>query len=100
MTLKFKDINLKELNSLAKKISHQMQKYPVWCFTGNLGAGKTTCIKEICHHLGVIGEVQSPTFSIVNTYQTATGEAIYHFDCYRLKNWQEALDFGMEEYLF
>ncbi|MGN0187060.1 MAG: tRNA (adenosine(37)-N6)-threonylcarbamoyltransferase complex ATPase subunit type 1 TsaE [Paludibacteraceae bacterium] len=67
-------------------------------FYGEMGAGKTTFIKAVCDELGVIDTVNSPTFSIVNDYETADGRHIYHFDFYRLKSPQEALDFGIEEY--
>ncbi|MGM9745641.1 MAG: tRNA (adenosine(37)-N6)-threonylcarbamoyltransferase complex ATPase subunit type 1 TsaE [Paludibacteraceae bacterium] len=67
-------------------------------FDGEMGAGKTTFIKAVCDELGVIDTVNSPTFSIVNDYATADGRHIYHFDFYRLKSPQEALDFGIEEY--
>ncbi len=67
-------------------------------FDGEMGAGKTTFIKAVCNELGVIDTVNSPTFSIVNDYATADGRHIYHFDFYRLKSPQEALDFGIEEY--
>ncbi len=73
---------------------------PVWLLHGDMGVGKTTLIKALCVALGVKTTVQSPTFSIVNEYITTTGEAIYHFDCYRLKNEVEAYDIGAEEYLF
>ena len=64
----------------------------------NMGAGKTTLIKAICHSLGVNSAVSSPTFSLVNEYEYPGG-LVYHFDCYRLKTPTEALDFGIEEYL-
>ena len=70
----------------------------IWLFEGEMGAGKTTTIKAICQALGVESIVQSPTFSIVNEYQTNGGQTIYHFDCYRLKNINEALDIGIDEY--
>lgn len=63
-----------------------------------MGAGKTTLIKAVCEQLGVQNTVQSPTFSIVNEYPTNTGQVVYHFDCYRLKNETEAMDIGIEEY--
>lgn len=68
-------------------------------FYGEMGAGKTTFIKAFCKVLGVEDNVSSPTFSIVNEYAYPEG-IIYHFDCYRLKNQTEALDLGMEEYLY
>jgi tRNA threonylcarbamoyladenosine biosynthesis protein TsaE len=63
-----------------------------------MGAGKTTFINCFCRKKGV-EESSSPTFSIVNEYRGSDGNTIYHFDLYRLKNPEEALDFGFEEYL-
>jgi len=71
----------------------------VWLFRGQMGAGKTTLSKELIKQLGVVESVQSPTFSLVNEYQSVEGQCIYHFDLYRLKNVQEALAIGIEEYL-
>jgi len=65
---------------------------------GDMGSGKTTLIKEIAKQLGSTDEVSSPTFAIVNEYETPE-KKIYHFDLYRLKDECEALDFGIEEYL-
>lgn len=67
-------------------------------FEGEIGAGKTTLIQALCELLGLKGAVTSPTFSIVNEYQTA-GHTIYHIDLYRLKSLEEALEIGIEEYL-
>jgi len=72
----------------------------VFAFNGKMGAGKTTFIKTICEEMGVKETVNSPTFSIVNEYEAADGRIIYHFDCYRITNIQEALDLGAEEYLY
>ncbi len=66
-------------------------------FSGEMGVGKTTLIKAMCKVLGVEGSTSSPTFSLVNQYQSPLG-SIYHFDCYRLKSETEALDMGIEEY--
>lgn len=70
----------------------------VWCFYGEMGAGKTTLIKSICLKLGVVSGMTSPTFSIVNEYMSREREKIYHFDFYRLKKEIEAYDIGVEEY--
>ena len=64
-----------------------------------MGAGKTTLVKEITRQLGVEGHVQSPTFALVNEYARPHDSDIYHFDLYRLKNAQEALNIGIEDYL-
>jgi len=69
-------------------------------FYGEMGAGKTTIIKAICKLLGVSDTVNSPSFSIINEYRTLTGDQVYHFDFYRIKNLNEALDTGCEEYFY
>ncbi|MEZ4902771.1 MAG: tRNA (adenosine(37)-N6)-threonylcarbamoyltransferase complex ATPase subunit type 1 TsaE [Spirosomataceae bacterium] len=91
--------SLEEINLVAAQVIERCSNEPVWLFEGSMGAGKTTLIKAICQELKVLNTVQSPTFSIVNEYLTASGDIIYHFDCYRLKNEIEAYDIGIEEYL-
>ncbi|MGV8814258.1 MAG: tRNA (adenosine(37)-N6)-threonylcarbamoyltransferase complex ATPase subunit type 1 TsaE [Gelidibacter sp.] len=68
-------------------------------FYGEMGVGKTTLIKELSKQLGSIENVNSPTFSIVNEYEVKDG-LIYHFDLYRIKDEEEALNFGIEDYLY
>lgn len=68
-------------------------------FHGEMGAGKTTFIKALCKALGVQSPTSSPTFSLVNEYDAAEG-LVYHFDMYRLKSETEALDFGIDDYLY
>ncbi len=72
----------------------------VYAFYAPMGTGKTTFISELCHAMGTDDVTNSPTFAIVNVYETKQGNEIYHFDCYRLKDIHEALDFGAEEYLY
>ena len=90
--------NLDELPEVAQKIIDQLQ-YKLITFEGEMGAGKTTFIKEFVKALGTNDDVSSPTFSIVNEYETDNG-IVYHFDFYRLNHEEEALDFGIEEYLY
>lgn len=71
----------------------------IFLFYGDMGAGKTTFIKALCEQLGVKEAVTSPTFSIVNEY-AGNNAKVYHFDFYRLKNQDEALDMGYEEYFY
>jgi tRNA threonylcarbamoyladenosine biosynthesis protein TsaE len=92
--------NKSELEQVAKQLVDEFGQLKVWCFEAEMGAGKTTLIKEICRHLGVKDEMSSPTFSIVNEYLTTEVKEIYHFDCYRLKDLDEAYDIGVEDYLF
>ncbi|UTA67192.1 tRNA (adenosine(37)-N6)-threonylcarbamoyltransferase complex ATPase subunit type 1 TsaE [Emticicia sp. 21SJ11W-3] len=87
-----------DLDSTADTIIGKANGRTIWIFEGEMGAGKTTLIKAIGGRMGITGAVQSPTFSIVNEYLTATGNTVYHFDFYRLKRESEALDFGVEEY--
>lgn len=89
-----------ELQEIARKlISNFYQESKVWCFYAEMGAGKTTLIKKICEELRVVDQMSSPTFSIINEYETSNFEKIYHFDFYRLESMEEALNIGVEEYL-
>ena len=91
---------LSDLGSIAEElIPLALAHSPIWLFRGQMGAGKTTLVKELTRQLGVTGHVQSPTFALVNEYARSHGSDIYHFDLYRLKNAQEALDIGIEDYL-
>jgi tRNA threonylcarbamoyladenosine biosynthesis protein TsaE len=92
--------NIDQIGEAAKVVIINCSSQKIWLFDGSMGAGKTTLIREVCKQLGVQDAVQSPTFSIVNEYMTADGCVIYHFDCYRLKNETEALDIGIEDYLY
>ena len=86
----------------ALNILRQSEPHRVFAFEGQMGAGKTTFIKQLCLEMGTDDVVNSPTFAIVNVYdvkQPYRGE-VYHFDCYRLKDIREAMDFGAEEYLY
>jgi len=86
----------------ALDILKRSEPHRVFAFEGVMGAGKTTFIKKLCEEMGTTDVVNSPTFAIVNVYdveQPYQGE-VYHFDCYRLKDIREALDFGAEEYLY
>jgi tRNA threonylcarbamoyladenosine biosynthesis protein TsaE len=92
--------SLDTIHETAKQFIEQISNRTVFAFNGKMGAGKTTFIRAICNEFGVKESVNSPTFSIVNEYETADGNVIYHFDCYRINKIQEALDLGAEEYLY
>ncbi len=96
--MEFKIGHIDEMSSCAESILENCKESRIFIFNGNLGAGKTTLIKEFCLNLGYKGEVTSPTFSLINNYPGPNAE-IYHMDLYRLKNVEEALDIGIEEYL-
>lgn len=92
--------SLEEIQEVAKKIILFSEDKKVWLFEGEMGAGKTTLIKAICACLGVTDNVTSPTYSLVNEYQSRDNNTLYHFDFYRIKNESEALDMGIEEYFY
>ena len=73
-------------------------KSKILLFYGEMGAGKTTLIKELVKALGVHDNVSSPTFSLVNHYESEKGP-VFHFDFYRIEDDTEALDIGFEDYL-
>jgi len=92
--------NIKDIDKAAEKFLEIIQKPQVIAFIGEMGAGKTTFIKAICKALGVTDTVNSPTFAIINEYETQANKPIFHFDLYRLENPEEVLDIGFEDYLF
>jgi len=93
-----KPFRLAELEVVAQELLQKAGSHRVWLLNGEMGSGKTTLIKAVCSALGVHAGMTSPTFSIINEYHTASGEPVYHFDFYRLKHENEALDIGAEEY--
>lgn len=90
---------LGNLRDTAKELVSLAKEHKVWLFKGEMGSGKTTIIKEICNELGVVDNVTSPTFSIINEYHTSS-EQLYHFDLYRVETLEEAIQAGVEEYLY
>ncbi|MBK8389576.1 MAG: tRNA (adenosine(37)-N6)-threonylcarbamoyltransferase complex ATPase subunit type 1 TsaE [Saprospiraceae bacterium] len=90
-----------DLNVIAEKILEEAKNrnISVLTFYGDLGAGKTTLIKAMTKTLG-IDEANSPTFSLINEYLDKNGAKVYHMDLYRLESKEEAMDIGIEDYLF
>ena len=93
--------SLDHIQEAARQFVSLMGDDTVFAFYGKMGAGKTTFIKAVCQELGVADNVTSPTFAIVNEYQSeTTGELIYHFDFYRIKKLDEVYDMGYEDYFY
>lgn len=92
--------SLDELQDVVQQILATPSLKKVITFHAEMGAGKTTLIKELVKQLGVKDNSSSPTFSLVNEYQTLDGETVYHFDLYRLNNEEEAYDMGIDEYFY
>ena len=88
---------LSDIDSVAERILNNA-KSKTLLFYGEMGAGKTTLIKSLIKALGSKDSVSSPTFSLVNEYESKEG-SIYHFDFYRIEDENEALDMGIEDYL-
>ena len=93
------EFSLHQLEDVAQKILHENPN-KVILFHGEMGVGKTTLIKQLCKSLGVTEATSSPTFSLVNEYETTSNQLVYHFDFYRLNKETEALDMGIDDYLY
>ncbi|WP_167610507.1 tRNA (adenosine(37)-N6)-threonylcarbamoyltransferase complex ATPase subunit type 1 TsaE [Maribellus sediminis] len=92
--------SLSELQGVAKELISEFQEERVFAFYGKMGAGKTTFIQSVCRALGSGDNVTSPTFALINEYNTADMESIFHFDFYRIKELEEAFDLGYEDYIY
>ena len=86
--------NLTELPQIVSQILATPQLKKVLIFKAEMGAGKTTLIKEIVKQLGVSENTASPTFGYVNEYKTESNETVYHFDLYRLEDEETAYQLG------
>lgn len=100
MIMEIKINSIDEICAAAKEFVAAMGDRTVFAFYGKMGAGKTTFIKAVCEELGVEDVINSPTFAIVNEYVDGNGSPVYHFDFYRIKNMQEVMDMGYEDYVY
>jgi tRNA threonylcarbamoyladenosine biosynthesis protein TsaE len=92
--------SLNTIKQTAQSLLAYCKGHSVFAFYGEMGVGKTTLIKAMCEELGVSDFTNSPSFAIVNEYQTTEGKTIYHFDFYRINTPHEALDMGYEDYIY
>jgi tRNA threonylcarbamoyladenosine biosynthesis protein TsaE len=90
--------DISELPFAAKKVLEFANDIKVFTFEAEMGSGKTTFIKQLCTELGSKDNFSSPTYAIVNEYDSPKGK-IYHFDLYRVNEPTELYDLGIEEYL-
>ena len=92
--------SLDELKDVAEAVIDNLDDRNVVALFGAMGAGKTTLISAIMEYLGSTDNVTSPTFALVNQYNTASNSPVYHFDFYRINRIEEAFDMGYEEYFY
>lgn len=92
--------SLDELQEAAKQFLERFPNERIFALYGKMGSGKTTFIKALCRCLGSTDPITSPTFALVNEYSASSGERIFHFDFYRIKTIEEALDIGFDDYIY
>lgn len=90
--------HLNEIKQAVNKTLEYSNGKKVWAIHGEMGSGKTTFIHALCEISGVTSAIGSPTYSIINEYKSNAG-VIYHMDLYRLKDEEEALQAGVEDYI-
>lgn len=89
-----------ELPKVAKELVGLMDRYKIFTFTGPLGAGKTSLIRQMLEQKGVTQPITSPTFTYVNLYENEQGQLFYHFDLYRIETLDAFISAGFNEYLY
>lgn len=92
--------SLAELRKIAKELINTFPEERVFALYGKMGAGKTTFIQALCKVLGSDDNVTSPTFALINEYNTPDFSSIFHFDFYRINDLEEAYDLGYEDYIY
>jgi tRNA threonylcarbamoyladenosine biosynthesis protein TsaE len=93
-------LTIDQLPDIANEILGEYHNKRVFALFGKMGVGKTTLIKEFCKTLGVEDTTSSPSFAIINQYRSKKGNNIFHFDFYRIKSQEEAMDIGYEDYFY
>ena len=92
--------SLSDIDRAAQEFLSRLGDRKLVAFYGQMGAGKTTFTVALCKALGVVDPVCSPTFTIINEYRSTSGQTIYHFDFYRIRNNAEAMDIGVDDYFY
>lgn len=91
---------LDEIETTARQILTFTAGQTIFAIHGEMGAGKTTFIHAFCEAMGVMDNISSPTFSIINQYKTTGDKVVCHIDLYRLKGEEEAISSGVEDCLY
>lgn len=93
------EFDIEDIDNAAQQFLQFAGDRKIYLFSGELGTGKTTFIAALCRHLGVKQVVSSPTFAIIQQYNTDRGADIYHMDLYRIRGDEEAIRTGIEDCL-
>jgi tRNA threonylcarbamoyladenosine biosynthesis protein TsaE len=93
------EYTLEQIPQVAAEILETFSSTKIFTFTGEMGSGKTTLIEEICRSIGTKDTLSSPTYSIINQYDSPAG-VIYHMDLFRLKSAEELMDIGFEDIIY
>ena len=91
---------LDEIDAVAKQVWELNKQNKIWLFNASMGSGKTTFINALCKLLQIDQLSSSPTFSIINQYESKVIGNVYHLDLYRLKDEEDAIDAGVEDVLY
>lgn len=94
-----KVFDFEQLQQVAEQLWEEGRSHRIWAIHGDMGAGKTTLVIQLCRLLGVDHPAGSPTFSIINEYRLPNGEVLCHMDWYRLRDREEAIQAGVEDRL-
>ena len=97
--MRFENLEIKDYSKVSDYLIKN-KKSNIILLDGNMGSGKTTFIQTLCKNLGVLDNVLSPTFSLVNEYILKDNLLIYHFDLYRVKSVEELIEIGFDEYVY
>jgi tRNA threonylcarbamoyladenosine biosynthesis protein TsaE len=97
---RFKNKEISDLDRIARQLLEAYPNHRLFAFYGEMGAGKTTMIQVLSRILKVKDTVSSPTFALVNVYETEDKTLVNHFDCYRMETIEEFFDIGYEDYFF
>lgn len=92
-----KVFDFEQLQQVAEQLWEEGRSHRIWAIHGDMGAGKTTLVIQLCRLLGVDHPAGSPTFSIINEYRLPNGEVLCHMDWFRLRDREEAIQAGVED---
>lgn len=88
-----------ETREIGKQLSKLLESGDVLLLTGEMGSGKSELARGIAQGLGIVGHITSPTFTLLNIYQTPAGTPLHHFDWYRVEDPEELLAAGLDEFI-